>query len=99
MTVVGDPICQGFPWPGSDNEEALSAVCFLAESSITVHCHPDNRFVFVDVFSCKDFDVDDVRCCIQRAFDMDRGRLLLLKRGVDPNTGDCVPAWVLASEE
>lgn len=93
MHVVGMPVPQAYPWPGTADREALSAVCFLAESSITVHCHPEREFVFVDIFSCKDFDEDGVKWCVANSFAMPEPSVLILDRGIDDN-GECIPASI-----
>ena len=36
--------------------EGYSAMQFIETSSITVHCDEPGRRVFVDIFSCKDYD-------------------------------------------
>ncbi len=40
--------------------KGISAVQFIKTSSITIHTLDDLRKVFINVFSCKDFDVDQV---------------------------------------
>jgi len=94
MTVFQEPIVSGYPWPGSTDTDALSAVCFLKESAVMVHCYPEQSFVFVDVFSCKEFDVGKIYGHIKRAFEMDDAKCVVLERGVDAETGQCVPATV-----
>lgn len=55
MEAVGEATIMNYPWPGRKGT-ALSAVQFLGESAITIHTYPEFNFVFLDVFSCKDFD-------------------------------------------
>ena len=95
MNVVSEPVVAGYPWPGSKDNTALSAVCFLAESSITIHCYPEKKYAFVDVFSCKNFKIRLVFTHIKKAFDMPNGKMVLLNRGLDDQTGECVPAKVV----
>jgi S-adenosylmethionine decarboxylase len=97
MSVFKEPIVVGYPWPGSTDTTALSAVCFLMESAVVVHTYPEKKFAFVDVFSCQDFDVGKVFGNVKRAFDMPNPKLLLLERGIDHRTGDCVPARLSAA--
>ena len=81
MTVYGEPVVVDFPWPGS-NYTALSAICFLGESSIVVHTYPEFNFVFIDVFSCKDFDCDNLEGNICRDFGIAMPHVLQLQRGI-----------------
>ncbi len=82
MRVHGTPMVTAYPWPGSADSSALSGVCFLEESSITVHCYPEQEHVFVDVFSCQDFNCEEVAAFVRETFDMPTPQSLLLQRGV-----------------
>lgn len=41
---------------GAGELEGYSAMQFIETSSITVHCDEPEKRVFIDIFSCKDFD-------------------------------------------
>lgn len=58
MTKIMPPYA--FRYSGKVPEEwGVSGVVLIAESHIAVHTFPDqNEFVTVDIFSCKDFDID-----------------------------------------
>lgn len=96
MHVMGEPSAEGFPWPGSLDDVALSAHCYLKESSIDVHTYPDKYYVFVTVFSCKHFNEDRVKACVAKSFDMPDPHILILDRGIDEH-GECIPASVRAT--
>ena len=53
---------------GSDNLEGYSAMQFIETSSITVHCDEPGRRVFIDIFSCKDFDSNKARRLAKQFF-------------------------------
>jgi S-adenosylmethionine decarboxylase len=42
----------------SFDKGGISAFVLIAESHITIHTFKAQRHVFIDIFSCKDFDVD-----------------------------------------
>lgn len=42
-------------------EQGITGVTIIAESHISLHTYPQKRFVFVDLFSCKPFDVNAAR--------------------------------------
>lgn len=96
MHVIGEPRVMPYSWPGSADGSALSAHCFLAESSIDIHCYPEKKYVFVDIFSCKDFNEDRVMTCVAKSFNMPKPHKLVLNRGIDQRTGKCIPANVRA---
>jgi 8-oxo-dGTP pyrophosphatase MutT (NUDIX family)/S-adenosylmethionine/arginine decarboxylase-like enzyme len=47
----------------------LSAVQMITTSSITFHADDDKMCIYLDIFSCKDFDVDDALDLIEDTFD------------------------------
>jgi S-adenosylmethionine decarboxylase len=42
-------------------DEGITGVTIIAESHISLHTYPKKNFVFVDIFSCKPFDVEKAR--------------------------------------
>jgi len=40
-----------------DPEWGISGFVIIAESHISIHTYPERRFIALDIFSCKDFDV------------------------------------------
>ena len=83
MRVHGEPMVTGYPWPGSCDESALSGICFLKESSITVHCYPERSHVFIDVFSCRGFNAGSVTDYIRETMQMPVPEILVLQRGLE----------------
>lgn len=53
MKAHGECIIERF---GEGSLEGISAMQFIETSSITVHCDEVGDRVFIDIFSCKDFD-------------------------------------------
>ncbi|MFV9646917.1 MAG: S-adenosylmethionine decarboxylase [Desulfobacterales bacterium] len=49
-------------------DEGITGVTIIAESHISIHTYPRKRFVFVDLFSCKPFDVDGAKDHIVQFF-------------------------------
>ncbi len=95
MTVHEEPIVKDYPWPDSKGT-ALSGVCFLAESSITVHTYPEFSQVFIDIFSCKSLDpVDKIIAWIKEAVGMVEYDWLLLERGVHAEQGYPLRTYLL----
>lgn len=84
MTPFGDPVVRAFAWPGSEDESALSGYCFLQESGIQVHTYPEARTVFVDVFSCKDFNSVLLTNFVRQTWAMDfEPDVIVLQRGIE----------------
>lgn len=94
MTPFGGAYIQGFPWPGSADWTALTAFQPMMESGLSVHCWPERKFVFIDLFSCAEFDVERVVVYITRAFRLTAPtKVIVLERGIGKN-GEIIPASV-----
>jgi S-adenosylmethionine decarboxylase len=49
-------------------DDGITGVTIIAESHISLHTYPRKRFVFVDLFSCKPFDVEGAKDHIVQFF-------------------------------
>ena len=61
----------------------ISGFVMIAESHISIHTFPEKDYVFVDVFSCKCFDVDKAVGLIVSAFDAKKYKKEVIVRGED----------------
>jgi len=76
----------------------VSGFVIIAESHISVHTFPERRYVNVDIFSCKEFDVETVVADVQELFQFDRLEQRVLHRGLEyPH--QLAPALEAAKEE
>lgn len=85
MHAFGEPQVMECPFPYPEGGIALSAVLFLGESAITVHTWPEKKTVWLDIFHCFPFDVEEVFEWIADTFQMDREAIHtdLYERGID----------------
>lgn len=65
MQPFGQPIVERF---GEGIEIGISGVQLIETSAITVHTNDMARDLYLDVFSCKDFEADDVLQFVQDHF-------------------------------
>jgi S-adenosylmethionine/arginine decarboxylase-like enzyme len=65
---------------GAGSLEGYSALQFIETSSITIHCDEPEKRAFIDIFSCKDFDVDHAEKFSKEYFGADTSRLVMLVR-------------------
>jgi len=57
MTKIMPPYV--FTYHGSvEDDWGVSGIVLIAESHISIHTFPDKEFVTLDIFSCREFDVD-----------------------------------------
>jgi S-adenosylmethionine/arginine decarboxylase-like enzyme len=57
MVPFGEPFVERF---GGGDEVGISAVQLIQTSAITIHTNDEARDMYLDVFSCKDFDAATV---------------------------------------
>lgn len=67
MTKITQPYVFRYSAPVPE-DEGITGVVIIAESHISLHTYPGKRFVFVDLFSCKPFDVDMARDYVTQFF-------------------------------
>lgn len=82
MTKVAPPFV--FRYVGPKPEDwGISGFVLIAESHISIHTFPERRFVNIDVFSCKDFDADQVIADFQKRLELETMDTFLLDRGLE----------------
>ena len=67
----------------SQGTEGISGFVMIAESHISIHTFPDQDYVFMDVFSCKQFDAEKAIKYLVNAFEAAKHEKNILKRGID----------------
>lgn len=73
-----------YRYVGSKPEDwGISGFVLIAESHISIHTFPERNYINVDVFSCKDFDPEQVLKDIQGWFQLSELRSYLLNRGLE----------------
>ena len=63
--------------------EGVSGFVMIAESHISIHTFPDQDYVFMDIFSCKNFEADRAVRYLTRAFEAKKFEKRVVKRGLD----------------
>lgn len=62
-------------------DEGITGVTIIAESHISLHTYPKKNFVFVDIFSCKPFDVEGARDHVIQFFQSKSPTVYIQERG------------------
>jgi S-adenosylmethionine decarboxylase len=62
-------------------DEGITGVTVIAESHISLHTYPRKNFVFVDLFSCKPFDVERAKDYIIQFFQSKSPAVHVQERG------------------
>lgn len=80
MTKIMPPYV--FRYSGAVPDDwGVSGVVLIAESHISVHTFPDKGFVTLDIFSCREFDVDAAIKYFCDIFNPERVEKQLIMRG------------------
>lgn len=80
MTKITQPYV--FRYSGMvPEDEGITGVVIIAESHISLHTYPRKSFVFVDLFSCKPFDVEKARDYIIQFFQSKSPSVYVQDRG------------------
>ena len=67
----------------ANGTEGISGFVMIAESHISVHTFPDQDYVFIDIFSCRNFDADRTIKLITDAFEARKFEKHMIRRGLD----------------
>ena len=85
MTKVAPP--QVYLYRGEVPEDwGVSGFVVIAESHISLHTFPERRYINIDIFSCKDFDIDDSINDVKDAFGLPEVKVWTMRRGVEYST-------------
>ena len=85
MTKIAGPYITDYDAP-NEMDSGITGVVIIAESHISVHTFPRKRYVSVDVFSCKPFDVWGAAEIIKNVFVMQKAEMKVFDRGQEfPN--------------
>lgn len=82
MTPITQPYV--FPYSGLVPEDkGITGIVIIAESHISVHSFEDKGYCFIDIFSCKDFDVERAIQITKDLFKPENCEINVVARGKD----------------
>lgn len=82
MTKMTLPYVVKWLDPGA-TVEGVSGFVMIAESHISIHTFPEKDYVFIDVFSCRSFDVNKAVKLLVSAFEAKKCDKNVVTRGKD----------------
>ena len=74
MTVVYNP--------DDDYDWGVTGFVIIAESHIAVHTYPERGKVYVDIFSCKDFDIEETQDYVFKTFGVKTPEVQVIERSL-----------------
>jgi len=63
--------------------DGVSGLVMIAESHVSIHTFPEKNYVFMDIFSCRGFDVDKAVSLLTKVFGSKKFTKKIVKRGLD----------------
>ena len=82
MTPITQPYV--FPYEGLvPGDRGITGVVIIAESHLSVHSFEEKGYSFIDIFSCKDFDVQKAIDLTLELFKPASHEVTIVKRGLD----------------
>lgn len=80
MTKITQPYVFRYKAPIPE-DEGITGVTIIAESHISLHTYPRKQFVFMDMFSCRPFDVEKASDYVVQFFESKSPTIRLEERG------------------
>ena len=82
MSKLMDP--QVNRYEGTNSQDwGISGFVIIAESHISVHTFPKRKYINIDVFSCKNFDVEKTISQVKSYFKLENVKFWTINRGID----------------
>lgn len=95
MHVIAGPLIVRYAGrEGSPSGEGLSGFMIIAESHVSIHTDTRTRYASIDVYSCKEFDVESIENYLADAFKPDRIEKKLVIRGPRMEAAEAEPTEV-----
>ena len=64
-------------------DEGLTGIVLIVESHMSIHTYAHKKYVFIDIFSCKEFDVEKVTSYLVDLFQSKKPTVNCVIRGKD----------------
>src|SRR4051794_4024876 len=82
MTKISVPYVVQYDGGEKPEDKGVTGFVIIAESHISIHTFPERGYVWLDVFSCKDFDSDGATDIIVNTFGLTAITARKLPRGL-----------------
>ncbi len=81
MKILGEPVVEKYGGNGGHDPGGISGFVIITDSHISIHTVPKKGFVSVDVYSCKEFDVERAKEYFKDKFGIGKMEVNLVNRG------------------
>ena len=88
LVTAIDMVAVGEPWiertaVGSPDKEGFSMYQLIVTSNISAHFIDESKHIYLDVFSCKEFDIDIVKSVVTSYFNPTKFNTNFVRRNAD----------------
>lgn len=83
MTKIMEPYVMVYDSPNKPEDFGISGFVIIAESHISIHTFPAKHYAFIDIFSCKDFDINEAINFTKKYFDTENIEIQYFSRGTE----------------
>ena len=90
MTRISEPHVMTYKDKWAETP-GVTGFVILAESHISLHTFPDDDYVFLDIFSCRNFDYESVKGFLVRFFGSQSPKTHLVERGEEFHKRPAIP--------
>lgn len=80
MSKIYDPVLVDYKHK-DEEKSGITGFILISESHLSVHTYPKKSYVAIDIFSCKNFDVDMVITYVKKKFNAKRIIKNVIRRG------------------
>jgi S-adenosylmethionine decarboxylase len=99
MNKICPPVVVRYQGPVPE-DWGISGVVIIAESHIAIHTFPKKRFLSIDIFSCKAFDMSKALKKLAEVFEIGRYETYMIQRGKEfPKDPELARQIVLGERE
>lgn len=80
MTAISNPLVVDHV-ANEESESGITGTIILSESNITIHTYPNKKWLSLDIYSCKEFNIDSTIAFIVDKLKITKFKKTFLKRG------------------
>lgn len=81
MKALSKPYVKKYNAPVK-SESGITGTIILAESNITIHTYPQKKWFALDIFSCKEFNINKTLKYLKKELGITNYKSKLLRRGI-----------------
>jgi S-adenosylmethionine decarboxylase len=82
MKTISKPEVIKYNHPKDEAENGITGFVVLAESHLAIHTYPARSYFALDIFTCKQFDVEKAIAIVKKEFNVENLKKQFIERGI-----------------